>query len=76
MLIMVFTAIASLLNTLYKRLRALLLIQWRATEKFEPPAGLEPAIPGLGGRCLIHWATEAIANIRVVLVKSLVRLRF
>ena len=25
----------------------------------EPPAGLEPAIPGLGGRCLIHWATEA-----------------
>ena len=30
------------------------------TEKLEPPAGLEPAIPGLGGRCLIHWATEAI----------------
>ena len=30
-------------------------------EKVEPPAGLEPAIPGLGGRCLIHWATEAIA---------------
>ena len=28
-------------------------------QKFEPPAGLEPAIPGLGGRCLIHWATEA-----------------
>ena len=27
----------------------------------EPPAGLEPAIPGLGGRCLIHWATEATA---------------
>ena len=26
---------------------------------FQPPAGLEPAIPGLGGRCLIHWATEA-----------------
>ena len=24
-----------------------------------PPTGLEPAIPGLGGRCLIHWATEA-----------------
>ena len=45
-------------------------------ENCEPPAGLEPAIPGLGGRCLIHWATEAIANIRVVLVKSLVRLRF
>ena len=31
-------------------------------EKLEPPAGLEPAIPGLGGRCLIHWATEAISN--------------
>ena len=28
-------------------------------QNFEPPAGLEPAIPGLGGRCLIHWATEA-----------------
>ena len=27
--------------------------------KQKPPAGLEPAIPGLGGRCLIHWATEA-----------------
>ena len=27
--------------------------------KNKPPAGLEPAIPGLGGRCLIHWATEA-----------------
>lgn len=26
----------------------------------QPPAGLEPAIPGLGGRCLIHWATEAV----------------
>ena len=26
----------------------------------EPPAGLEPAILGLGGRCLIHWATEAM----------------
>ncbi len=26
---------------------------------YQPPAGLEPAIPGLGGRCLIHWATEA-----------------
>ena len=32
-----------------------------------PPTGLEPAIPGylslllsLGGRCLIHWATEAV----------------
>ena len=26
---------------------------------FLPPTGLEPAIPGLEGRCLIHWATEA-----------------
>ena len=25
-----------------------------------PATGLEPAIPGLGGRCLIHWATRAI----------------
>ena len=24
-----------------------------------PPTGVEPAIPGLGGRCRIHWATEA-----------------
>ena len=32
-------------------------------EKDEPPAGLEPAIPGLGGRCLIHWATEAITGL-------------
>ena len=41
-------------------------IKWRkvmstkATESVEPPAGLEPAIPGLGGRSLIHWATEAV----------------
>ena len=32
-------------------------------KKSEPPAGLEPAIPGLGGRCLIHWATEASTGI-------------
>jgi hypothetical protein len=25
------------------------------------PAGLEPAIPGSVGRCLIHWATGPIA---------------
>jgi hypothetical protein len=25
-----------------------------------PPMGLEPTIPGLGGRCLIRWATEAV----------------
>jgi hypothetical protein len=24
------------------------------------PAGLEPAIPGSVGRCLIHWATEPV----------------
>lgn len=24
-----------------------------------PLVGLEPTILGLGGRCLIHWATEA-----------------
>ena len=24
-----------------------------------PPTGVEPAIPGLGSRCRIHWATEA-----------------
>ena len=33
-------------------------------QKREPPAGLEPAIPGLGGRCLIHWATEATSNLQ------------
>ena len=38
----------------------LLVLRKYTTEKLEPPAGLEPAIPGLGGRCLIHWATEAI----------------
>ena len=30
-----------------------------------PPTGLEPAIPGLGGRCLIHWATEAYIKRRL-----------
>ena len=24
-----------------------------------PTVGLEPTIPGLGDRCLIHWATKA-----------------
>jgi hypothetical protein len=24
------------------------------------PAGLEPAIPGSAGRCLIHWATGLV----------------
>ena len=41
-------------------------------QKFEPPAGLEPAIPGLGGRCLIHWATEATYLASVKDVYSLV----
>ena len=27
------------------------------------PAGLEPAIPGSVGRCLIHWATGPLANV-------------
>lgn len=31
----------------------------KASKNCLPPTGLEPAIPGLGGRCLIHWATEA-----------------
>ena len=26
------------------------------------PAGLEPAIPGSVGRCLIHWATGPVGN--------------
>ena len=39
-----------------------MMLFWFYVEKLEPPAGLEPAIPGLGGRCLIHWATEAISN--------------
>ena len=26
------------------------------------PAGLEPAIPGSVGRCLIHWATGPTEN--------------
>ena len=27
------------------------------------PAGLEPAIPGSVGRCLIHWATGPLSTI-------------
>ena len=27
------------------------------------PAGLEPAIPGSVGRCLIHWATGPVAQV-------------
>ena len=25
--------------------------------------GLEPTIPGLGGQCLIHWATGAVCAV-------------
>lgn len=40
-------------------------------KKNQPPAGLEPAIPGLGGRCLIHWATEAVGiDVFVVTIKG------
>jgi hypothetical protein len=31
---------------------------WRNTNM--TPAGLEPAIPGSVGRCLIHWATGPV----------------
>ena len=34
----------------------------------EPSAGLEPAIPGLGGRCRIHWATRAACLRRLALL--------
>ena len=30
------------------------------------PAGLEPAIPGSVGRCLIHWATGPSTNTNVI----------
>ena len=32
-----------------------------ATQRKMTPAGLEPAIPGSVGRCLIHWATGPAA---------------
>ena len=49
------------------------LLDRRDSEKKMTPAGLEPAIPGSVGRCLIHWATgpdvrarsEAIAMVDV-----------
>ena len=34
-----------------------------AKRKDQPLAGLEPAIPCLGGRCLIHLATEAMLSL-------------
>ena len=36
---------------------AALLKQWRRQTTTMTSAGLEPAIPGSVGRCLIHWAT-------------------
>ena len=45
---------------LISKMNCICLQRWIVSEfKGEPPAGLEPAILGLGGRCLIHWATEA-----------------
>jgi hypothetical protein len=37
------------------------------------PAGLEPAIPGSVGRCLIHWATgplDKCPEVRIYLIDS------
>jgi hypothetical protein len=33
---------------------------WTPKKVMLPSKGLEPSIPGLGGRCLIHWATKAV----------------
>ena len=30
------------------------------------PAGLEPAIPGSVGRCLIHWATGPLMEVPLI----------
>ena len=30
------------------------------------PAGLEPAIPGSVGRCLIHWATGPVDEAKIM----------
>ena len=35
------------------------------------PAGLEPAIPGSVGRCLIHWATGPDEAFRIISIDSL-----
>ena len=37
------------------------------------PAGLEPAIPGSVGRCLIHWATGALLCCEVAFVVCFIR---
>ena len=31
-------------------------------KKNPPTVGIEPTIPGLEGRCLIHWATWALSQ--------------
>ena len=41
--------------------------QKASSKKFFTSDGLEPAIPGLGGRCLIHWATEAYINVVLIM---------
>ena len=35
------------------------------------PAGLEPAIPGSVGRCLIHWATGPVAFLVQLVMSTL-----
>ena len=35
-------------------------LKWAAGSLAMTPAGLEPAIPGSVGRCLIHWATGPV----------------
>ena len=41
------------------------------SSNLQPPAGLEPAIPGSVGRCLVHWATGLfkMQNLRCSFVK-------
>ena len=41
------------------------------SSNWQPPAGLEPAIPGSVGRCLVHWATGPfkMQNLRCSFVK-------
>ena len=38
----------------------------KKSQKFQPLAGLEPTIPCLGGRCLIHQATEAGYSLQIL----------